>query len=294
MNFSETKTEIFQADADTKLLVYEWLPQSDIQAVLIGLHGGLAHGGDWVTPALYFREKGVATYAPDLRHHGTYDKHNPGGKNFFHIESYDVYTRDVHKIYEWVKARHPGKPIFIISHSNGALISLYYGLTLGKKEDIRGFIISSPWLVNRVKISAVLKKISKVIAVLYPTFSIKPPSLTDQLTRDAAITRRHHEDEKSGLRGSKVTAKLGVESEKTQAWVLANLRNWNMFSLFAVIAGDDQLADAEASQAALKTIAPQLLTMVVHADNYHENFNEINRDETFAAIWAWMEERIAG
>ncbi len=293
MNFSETKTELFQADGSTNLLVYEWLPETEPKAVMIAIHGGLAHGGDWVTPALYFKEKGVATYAPDMRHHGTYDKHNPGGKIFFHIDSYDVYVKDVQKFYEWVKTRHPGKPVFIISHSNGALISLYYGLTVGKNEDIRGFIISSPWLVNRVKISEVLKMISKVIARLSPTFSIKPPDLTDQLTRDETITRRHHQDEQKGLRGTKVSAKLGVESEKTQAWVLANMKNWDKFPLFAVIAGADELADSAASQTALKAISGKLLTMIVHENNFHENFNEINRDETFATIWTWLEKRIA-
>ena len=98
MNFSETKTEIFQADEKTKLLVYEWLPDKDVKAVMIGIHGGMAHGGDWVTPALYFKEKGVATYAPDLRWHGTYPKYNEKGKVFFHINSYDEYVDDIHKL----------------------------------------------------------------------------------------------------------------------------------------------------------------------------------------------------
>jgi alpha-beta hydrolase superfamily lysophospholipase len=26
-----------------------------------------------------------------------------------------------------------------------------------------------------------------------------------------------------------------------------------------------------------------------HENNYHENFNEINREVTFAAIWDWMQ-----
>ncbi len=289
MSFSETRTEVFQADANTKLLVYEWIPETEPKAVMIGVHGGLAHGGDWVTPALYFKEKGFATYAPDLRFHGTFDKHNPGGKVFFHINSYDDYAKDLHAFCDWVRKRHPGKPVFIISHSNGALISLYYGLTLGKQADISGFIISSPWLVNRVKVPGILKAISKVIAKVHPTFSIVPPSLTDQLTRDEKITARHHHDEEIGLRGKKVSAKLGVESEKTQAWVLENLKHWEKFPLFAVIAGNDQLADPEASHAALKTVSSKLVTIVVHPNNYHENFNEINRADIFGAIWQWME-----
>jgi len=58
---------LFQADAKTKLFVYEWLPDQKVKAVMIGIHGGMAHSEDWVTPALYFKQKSFATYAPDLR-----------------------------------------------------------------------------------------------------------------------------------------------------------------------------------------------------------------------------------
>jgi hypothetical protein len=43
MSFSETKTELFKTDAKTKLLFYEWLPDQEVKAVMIGIHGGMAH-----------------------------------------------------------------------------------------------------------------------------------------------------------------------------------------------------------------------------------------------------------
>jgi len=269
--------------------VVRWLPEKNVKAVMLGIHGGMAHGGDCVTPALYFKEKGVATYAPDLRWHGTYPKYNENGKVFFHVNSYDEYVDDIHKLYSWVKERHPKVPIFIICHSNGALIALKYGLILAKKTDIKGFIVSSPWLVNRVKIPAALKTIAKLIAEIYPTFAVKAPALTDVLTHDEKITARHHQDEKLGLRGTMASAKLGVESEKTQAWVLENMKTWERFPMFAVLAGDDQLADPQSSKNALNSMPSNLLTLIVHEKNYHENFNEVNRNETFGAIGTWMQ-----
>jgi len=251
MNFSETKTEIFQADEKTKLLVYEWLPDKDVKAVMIGLHGGMAHGGDWVAPALYFKEKGIAMYAPDLRFHGTYPKYNENGKVFFHVNSYDEYVDDIHKLYFWVKERHPKTPIFIIGHSSGALIALQYALTLAKKTDIQGFIVSSPWLENAVKIPAIVRKIALLIARIYPTFPVKPPSVTDVLTHDEKITARHYHDQKIGLRGTVCSAKIGVESLKTQTWLMENMKSWERFPLFAVLAGVDHLAAPESSKKAL-------------------------------------------
>jgi len=293
MNFSETKTELFQADKKTKLLVYEWLPDKDVKAVIIGIHGGMAHGGDWVTPALYFKQQGVATYAPDLRWHGTYPKYNEKGKVFFHISSYDEYVADIHNLYSWVKERHPQTPIFISGHSVGALIALKYGLTLAKKTDIKGFIVSSPWLENAVKIPEIVKKIARLLAGIYPTFAVKPPSVTDVLTHDKEITARHHRDEEIGLRGTTASAKASAESEKTQAWLLENMKTWERFPLFAVVAGDDHLATPETSKKALKSVPSKLLTLIVHKKNFHENFNEVNREETFKGIAKWIQKIIS-
>ena len=294
MNFSETGREVFQADDTTKLLTYIWMPKSKPRAIFIGIHGGMAHAGDWVTPALYFMKKGIATYALDLRWHGTYPQYNPGGKVFFHIDSYDQYSQDVHKFCKWVSAKHPGVPVFIISHSNGALISLNYGLTIGKDADIKGIIVSSPWLKNKVEVPAVLISLSKVLSKIVPTMAVVPDELTEKLTHDRTITARHHADEAAGLRGTKATVRLGAESMKTQEWVVDNIGSWKKFPVFAAIAGQDMLAVPEASEAALRKIPSNLLTYHRYEENFHENFNELNRDKIFDLIAKWVDGLLKG
>ena len=43
----------------------------------------------------------------------------------------------------------------------------------------------------------------------------------------------------------------------------------------------------------LETIPKHLLSFHLHPGNYHENFNELNRDEVFAEILGWMEEQMS-
>jgi lysophospholipase len=231
----------------------------------------------------------VGTYAFDLRWHGAYARLNPGGKVFFHTESYAQTAADVHAFYRWVRAKHPDVPIFVLGHSNGGLIALDYGLSLARATDIRGFIVSSPWLKNKVEMPAILIKLLKPIAALYPTFSVKAPDLYDKLTHDQVIVARHRSEEPLGLRGGRISVKLGVESAKAQRRVIETLKGWDQFPLLAIIAGDDHLADPVVSQQALNTIPSRLLTMIVHPNNFHENFNELNRSETFAHMWDWIQ-----
>ena len=95
MDYGETKYEIFQPDGKTNLASHIWLPEGKPKAILLAVHGGMAFAGDWKNTALYFKSKGLATYALDLRWHGDFPKNNPGGKNFFHIDSYDTYSKDI-------------------------------------------------------------------------------------------------------------------------------------------------------------------------------------------------------
>jgi alpha-beta hydrolase superfamily lysophospholipase len=199
MRYSETTCEIVQPDNTTKLVSHAWLPSRKPRAVLVALHGGMAYGGDWMETALYF---------------------NAGEKNFFHIDSYDTYARDIDWYLRKVRLQHRDTPLFLLSHSNGALISLYYGLTIGRTSGIAGAVLSSPWLVNRVKVSPVLKAMARLIAAMHPRFEVTPKPVTDHLTHDPEITARHHEDEKTGLRGTTASAGLAVASEKAQTFVL--------------------------------------------------------------------------
>ncbi len=286
--FSETTLELFQADDNTRLLSHCWLPAKKPKAILLGIHGAMIHGGDWVTPALFFKNKDIATYALDLRWHGTFPQYNPGTEVIFHMDKFQDHVNDIFKYWKWIRAKHSGVPMFVICHSFGGLIGLTFGLTKAHDTDISGFIVSSPWLVNKVKVNPVLEMLADVLSVIKPRHSIELESILDKLTHDKKILARHRADEAAGLRSSRVTTRCAAESKKAQRWVLNNLSRWNTYPVYAVIAGEDHLADCESSVEALRTVRPGLMTLTVHQKNYHENFNEVNREDIFKDIFKWM------
>ena len=49
------------------------------------------------------------------------------------------------------------------------------------------------------------------------------------------------------------------------------------------------LADPEVSINAMNQIPQELLHMIKYPENYHENFNETNRNEIFANAYDWMQ-----
>ena len=284
MRFKEDRLTTFTASDQAPRTVHVWSPQEP-RAVILAIHGGMAHAGDYVTAALYFRDRGIATVSYDLCGHAKLARVD--------IPGFDIFLKDTELFLQWIKAQYPGKPIFLMGHSMGALIAAHLELSgFARSPDIKGVILSSPYFVNAVKIPKLMIAFSSVLARLFPTAKVPMESLTPYLTHDAEILARHHADEKDNTRASEASFRCAAALLSAQAGLGKNLSAWR-HPVFAVLAGDDKLADTQASRAMLQTIPQQLLELHWHPQNYHENFNELNRDTIFRDIEVWLEKRLA-
>lgn len=280
MRFSEDKLATLKCSDLVERSIHIWQPEQP-RAVILAIHGGMAHAGDYVTPALYFRAKGIATVSFDMCGHD--------GKKRVDIPGFESFLADAALFLEWVKRAYPGLPVFVMGHSMGALIATHLGLGRYAGESIiQGFILSSPYYVNAIKVPKVLLLLSDFLAKVFPTMKVPLGSLTEVLTHDRAITARHVADEKDNVRATEVTVRFANALTSAQSGLAGRLPAWR-FPVFGVVAGDDKLADAAASQAMLKSIAPALLDYHFYPDNYHENFNELNRDRIFCQILHWLD-----
>jgi alpha-beta hydrolase superfamily lysophospholipase len=280
--YEEDRFARFKGRRGAERTIHIWEPAQP-RAVLLAIHGGMAHAGDYVTPALWFKQHGIATVSFDLCGHENQRRVD--------IPDFDVFVDELELFLHWTKQHYPGLPIFIMGHSVGGLIATRFGLErLARDEEVRGFILSSPYYANAIKVPAVLQGLSGLRARYLPTMKVPLASLTDVLTHDKAITERHHRDEADDVRGSECTARFGHALQQAQKGLAAQMPTWR-WPLYVVVAGDDKLADAQATMAMLATVNPTLVEINHQPRNYHENFNEVNREEIFADILKWMEPR---
>ncbi len=278
MRFSETKLDVLKTRDGEALDIHIWEPEAP-KAVLMAIHGGLAHAGDYVTPALYFKERDIATVSYDLRGHK---------QEKIFISRFEQYLEDTADFLQWTKKNYKDIPIFVMGHSMGGLIATHFGIRYADNDSrIKGYLLSSPYYGNAIKVSPIMIPLVKFFGAVIPKAVIPGPDLTELLTHDETITKRHRQDEEDGIRGSKATMRFGSELLKAQKWVKENFSQWH-HSTFAVIAGADQVADSAQSEALFKSMDSNLLTYVFHKDNFHENFNEMNRNDTFDKMVAWI------
>ncbi|WP_295997663.1 alpha/beta fold hydrolase [Rugamonas sp.] len=284
MRFSEDRLAGLDVGGGVARTIHVWEPAAP-RAVLLALHGGMAHAGDYVTPALYFRGHDIATVSYDLCGHEKARRVD--------IPGFDVFLDESTLLLQWVKTHYPGLPIFVMAHSMGALIATHLGLGRWRDDSaINGYILSSPYYVNAIEVAPLLLAVSGVLARLLPRMKVPLASQTHLLTHDAAITARHYADERDHTRATEVTVRFGHALTQAQAGLAARMAAWR-HSVFAVVAGDDRLADAGAGAAMLQSIAPGLLEYHYYPDNFHENFNELNRERIFADALRWMAAVIA-
>jgi acylglycerol lipase len=127
--------ETFQSAAGLELSFRSWRPANAPRGVLVVVPGFNSHSGyyGWVAEQLLASE--LVVYALDLRGRG-----KSSGERFF-VESFDDYVADVRSFVRLVKAREPGRPVFMLGHSAGGVVACLYALE--HQAELSGLICES-------------------------------------------------------------------------------------------------------------------------------------------------------
>jgi acylglycerol lipase len=135
------EASLFITADGTRLPYRAWLPDGEVKAVVVAVHGMNDYSRAFVRPARVWRSQGIATYAYDQRgfggapHRGMW----PGAQ---------ALIEDVKVFVSLVRARHPGRPIYLLGSSMGGGVVL---ASLGEKDapKVDGAILLAPAVWGR-------------------------------------------------------------------------------------------------------------------------------------------------
>ncbi len=285
MRFSEDRIEKLTCSDGKQRSIHIWEPEKP-QMVFLIVHGLMDHCGNYILPALYFRGHGIASVAYAQQGHDHKGPDHPGKVS---ISRFEALTEDLELMTTWVKEQYPGNPVFILAHSMGCLVATHFGISRLKPDPVvRGFILSSPYYVNAVKVPRIMITLVGFLALLVPGMIIPTEDFKAVVTHDKEVCDRQRKDEEDGYVVSSVTTRSGHELIKAQRWIPGNISRWKHPVLF-ILAGDDRIADNDAANRMIGEIEPDLVTVQHYPGNFHENFNELNRNKIFARILEWVE-----
>jgi acylglycerol lipase len=270
----------FKSVRDLNIYYQAWLPEGDVKAVLFVVHGLGEHCGRYTNVVNHFVPLGYAVYGLDHIGHGKSD----GGRE--QVERFEDFTEPLTTYYNMVKGWQPGKPIFILGHSLGGLITSYY--LLDHQADFKGAIISAPAIKIGEDIPQATITMSKVLSAIAPKAGVLALDAT-AISRDPEVVKTYVNDPL--VFHGKTPARLAAEMLKAMQRVTTEV---DKISLpFITIQGSaDKLVDHAGTQMLYDKAASKDKTIKLYDGFYHEVFNEPERAIVLKDVETWLQAHV--
>ena len=270
----------FQGVGGLELYYQRWRPRGEPRAILAIVHGFGEHSGRYMNVVSHLLPCGYAVYGFDNRGHGR----SPGQRG--HINEWGEYRGDVRAFLQMIGREEPGRSVFLMGHSMGALIVL--DCVLRRPEGLKGAIVSGAGLEPVGVAKPHLVALARLLSRIWPRFSLTTGLDISAVSRDPAVVKALEEDP---LRHEVGTARWGVESLSTIEWIKTHAAEIRV-PLLVIHGGADRLASANGSRAFFEKVTVPDKELLVYEACYHEPHNDVNREQVLADIENWLERHL--
>ena len=277
---AETTLSTFVASDGDNLAVQDWPlePGQRLRGVVIVVHGLGEHAGRYDHVARRFNHWGFAVRSYDQYGHG--ESGGPRGV----ITSDDRLLDDLADIVDSTRLRmKEGTPLILLGHSmGGAVASQFVAMNLRPMEAL---ILSSPALDPGL--NAFQKLLLAILPKIAPNLAVGNGLDVMKISHDQAVIDDYKKDR---LVHDRISPRLGRYIANAGAAVLAAAPRWTLPTLL-MYAGADALVNPEGSRQFSQTAPKKVVTSRCFDDLYHEIFNELEAENVFAQLKAWLDER---
>lgn len=256
-----------------KIVGQDWQPEGEPRGVVALLHGLGEHVGRYRHVAEALNGAGFGLIGFDLPGHGK----SAGTRGH---TSYDDSLEEIDHLLRQASVRYPGKPRFLYGHSLGGALVLYYALK--RRPSLQGFIATSPGLGVDASPAKVL--FAKVMAAVYPSFTVNNGLDRNNLSHDPAVIQAYNEDP---LVHPRVSARLGLDLLTKGAWITEHAPDFPG-PLLLVQGNQDHLVSPLATRAFAEKVPSDKVTFKVWENLYHETHNEPAKTRVIQFMINWI------
>jgi len=268
-------------NAQAACIYYQgWLPEGEAKAVLFIVHGLGEHSGRYMNVVNHFVPLGYAIYGLDHLGHGK----SEGGRE--EVQRFEDYTDPLTTYYNMVKGWQVGKPMFILGHSLGGLITTYY--LLDNQDKFKGAIISAPAIKISESISSLTITMSKILSKVAPKAGVLALDVSG-ISSDPEVVKAYVSDPL--VFHGKTPARLASEMLKAMLRVKAEVSKISL-PFITVQGGQDKLVDPGGAQMLYDGASSKDKTIRIYEGFYHEVFNEPERAMVLKDVETWLERRL--
>jgi len=266
----------FKGVKGLKIYYQAWIPDTP-KAVIQLVHGGFEHSGRYQSVVNELFPEGYAIYADDHRGHGK----SEGLRNY--VDSFDQYIEDERLLYKIIKEQYPHLPIFMLGHSLGSFIAIYF--TKKYENLLHGLILSGTGTKPGKETSRLLKLIAKGFSKIAPKMNFNPRLNAKFLSHDPEVVKLYENDPL--VNTDKISARLSYEMVKNFKQFKTFIGNFKI-NLLIQCGSDDKLIKGSKELDDLFKMDDK--TIKIYEGLYHEIYNEIenNRKVVLKDLLDWL------
>ncbi len=265
----------FTGAGNCSLFYQRWLPATQLQAVLVVVHGLGGHSGWHSAIATYFVPRQYGVYTFDLRGHGR----SPGQRG--HINHWDEFRADLACFVQFIQQEQPHTPIFAVGHSLGGTILLDY--VLHHPQTLEGIVVTAP-AIGAVAISPLKLALGRLLSRIWPQFSLPTGFDLTCSTRDPEVLAAYEQDP---LRHRQGTARLSTEFQQAVNRIQSQAASLQIPILLLHGTADCVVPIFGSRQFFDRLTLPQKAKRE-YTGAYHDLYNDLNRDQVLGDIEAWL------
>ena len=265
---------------DRNIHFIEWAV-NDPKAILLIVHGYAEHSLRYAHVAAFFNQNHYAVHSFDFTGHGK-SEGLPG-----YIKNFDTYVSELEFAIKTLQASNPGKPIFILAHSMGGVVT---GIAAAEQKigGLNNLILSNPGLdivSNQPKILVILVRFFAKIAP-----KMKTTKLTSEfISRDVREREKYDNDPLIYREGARPG--FANEFDKAGEWLRNNADKVTQ-NLYLNYSLTDKVVNPAASESFFDKLGSKDKSKTEYPGLYHELLNEPEKDLVMANMLAWCNDRI--
>lgn len=262
---------------DTDIFYQYWLPEGEPKATLLVVHGVREHSGRYMNVVNHLVPSGYGVYGIDHIGHGKSD-----GERVY-VERFQDYTKTLKKYFDMIREWQPERPIFLIGHSMGGLISTAF--LLEHQDELSGAVLSAPSIKVSDNTSQAIIFVGKLLSIIMPKAGLIKLD-AENVSRDPAVVDAYIND--SLAYTGKITARLGAEILKTMQRVTEQATKIRL-PIMIVQGSDDKVVDPRGAQLLYDLVTSEDKTIKIYDGLYHEVFNEPEHEQVLNDVKTWLE-----
>jgi alpha-beta hydrolase superfamily lysophospholipase len=199
------------------------------------------------------------------------------------VDRFQDYTKTLKDYFDMIREWQPKKPIFLIGHSMGGLISAEY--LLEHQDELSGAVLSGPSIKVPDNISKAIIFVGKMLSIIMPKAGLIQLD-AEGVSRDPAVVDAYVNDPLVCI--GKATARLGAELLKTMQRVTEQATKIKL-PIMIVQGSDDKLVDPSGAQLLYNLVGSRDKTIKIYNGFYHEVFNEPEHEQVLNDVKTWIE-----